>query len=135
MKPALIGESNPEGEWALYPSPEGSSGHRLCHLILQMTAEEYLEKFDRVNLCNGPWDIGEAKIAVQLLRNEKLILLGGKVARAFGILGRPVLTPLVLGFNPPRRAMIVPHPSGLNHWYSDPANRESVKRAIEEFIK
>ena len=36
-KVVLVGEQNPYGpdpEFALYPAPEGSSGHRLCCQIL-----------------------------------------------------------------------------------------------------
>ena len=51
MKPTLVGESNPYGgndDYALYPAPNGCSGHRLCLLILGMDPEDYLEAFERL---------------------------------------------------------------------------------------
>jgi hypothetical protein len=52
-KPLLVGEVNPYGGdpyYALYPAPDGCSGHRLCYLILGMRREDYLESFERINL-------------------------------------------------------------------------------------
>ena len=73
MKPLLVGETNPYGgadEFALYPSPPGCTGHRLCHLILQLDADEYLERYDRANLCVGKWRIADAREAAVGFRRE-----------------------------------------------------------------
>lgn len=93
-KVTLIGESNPHSYTpyhALYPSPEGCSGHRLCCLILGMRPLDYLEVFNRVNLCPPQlphpsglcriWSradsIGRARRAISVLAPEIAHLIGG----------------------------------------------------------
>lgn len=109
--PVLVGESNPYGghpDFALYPSPDGCAGHRLCCKILGMRRAVYMRVFDRVNLCDGPWRIKEARAKADTLRCRQLILLGSKVCSAFGIPFKPWST---VGTLDPW--VILPHPSGL----------------------
>lgn len=110
----LVGESNPYGgdeEYALYPSPDGCSGHRLCCLILAMRRTDYLREFDRVNLCVGPWRLRDARTRAQEIRRAnhvrggKLVLLGAKVCKAFGVEYAP--------FTADDVQAVLPHPSGL----------------------
>ena len=89
-RPLLVGESNPYGGdpyYALYPAPDGCSGHRLCCLILGMSRSAYLALFDRVNLCEGKWTIRKARAAADDLTatpNRRIVLCGSKVTSAFG---------------------------------------------------
>lgn len=64
MKPLLVGEANPYGgdpAYALYPYPRGCSGHRLCEKVMGLTDREYLDCFERVNLCPTKWSMRQAR--------------------------------------------------------------------------
>lgn len=64
MKPLLVGEANPYGSdpaFALYPSPPGCSGDRLCRLVMGLDPDDYLERFERANLCPRRWSLAEAR--------------------------------------------------------------------------
>ncbi len=116
-KPLLVGEANPYGGdpyFALYPSPEGCSGHRLCCLILGMERAVYLEVFDRQNLCPSRWDMRAARKRAQELRTYKgpLILFGAKVARAFEF---DPFEPFTIADG--GKTLVLPHPSGLSQFW------------------
>ena len=118
--PLIVGESNPYGsdpDYALYPSPDGCAGHRLCCKILGMKRAVYMRCFDRVNLCDGPWRIKEARRKADTLRGRQLILLGSKVCHAFGM---PFCPWEQIGTVNPW--VVLPHPSGLCRlWNQDRA--------------
>jgi hypothetical protein len=125
-KPLIIGESNPYGQdphFALYPAPDGCSGHRLCCLILGMRRAEYLEAFERVNLCAGShatlfrWSMPEARKRAQELfcYAGKVILLGSKVANAWGFSPFKPFTIQDGG-----KILVLPHPSGLCRLWHKP---------------
>lgn len=125
-KPTIIGESNPYGGdpyYALYPAPDGCSGHRLCCLILGMHRHDYLSAFERANLCVGKWSLKAARLETQKY-SGRLILLGSKVASAFGY-----------PFSPFRRYghhLILPHPSGLCRLWNEPMAFASAMIAVSE---
>lgn len=158
MKPMLVGESNPYGGdpyYALYPDPPGCAGHRLCHKVLGMAEDEYLEAFDRVNLLDGPrWRVPVARTAARLLLRQTpkgkpvvlpshwiefgqpLILLGARVTRAF----RLTYTPFALhawcdGLGDHRRILVLPHPSGRCRVWNEPGAIEKARRAVTELMK
>lgn len=85
----LVGENNPYSDdpyFALYPKPERASGWRLCVEILGLSASEYLEKFDRVDLLHRPrWSAPAARAAAAQLVHPRRVLLGAKVAAAHGL--------------------------------------------------
>lgn len=119
VKPLLVGEANPYGGdpyFALYPHPEGCSGHRLCCLILGMRRADYLREFERVNLCWRDWDAREARQrAIELSKVIRpRILLGAKVARAFGLVPFKPFT-----LEDGGRTLVLPHPSGLSRSWND----------------
>lgn len=109
----LVGESNPYGAdpyFALYPAPDGCSGHRLCRLILGMRRSAYLDSFERVNLCEGSWLISQARAKARSLTSSSdlpLILLGAKVSMAFNVPFKPFC------FYRRGSLLVLPHPSGL----------------------
>lgn len=101
-KPLLVGESNPyrsDPHFALYPAPDGCSGHRLCRLILKMGRRDYLEAVcsafgvryrpfetcgvrlvlphpsGRCRLWNAPSNYGRVRAAVRLFLPEVAHLL------------------------------------------------------------
>ncbi len=87
-KPLIVGESNPYGadpQFALYPAPDGCSGHRLCCLILGMHRAAYMESFERVNLCAGKWSAPAARNMARELVSSRMIL--GRPAPKFVLLG------------------------------------------------
>lgn len=65
-----------------------------------------------------PIALARARAARMRLGGE-VVLLGRHVARAFGAQGAPFLEWFDLRG---AWAAVVPHPSGVNHWWNDPAN-------------
>lgn len=133
----IVGERNPYGEdpeHALYPIPKHASGDRLCK-ILGLDADAYLARYDRVNLCVGPWSLPAAReVALHLrlrrdLRDHRLVLLGRKVQLAFRV--EAALFELAqLGGRP---VLVLPHPSGLNRlWDVDRDARTKARRALKK---
>jgi hypothetical protein len=116
----IVGEINPCGGddyYALYPAPDGCSGHRLACLILGMTRKAYLESFERANLCAGKWALPAARRRAQELRSlpaARFILCGAKVCAAWG-------TPFVpFEIAAGGTTLVLPHPSGRNLMWSEP---------------
>ena len=136
----LVGESNPystDPRYALYPLPANASGGRLAR-ILGMQATEYLRAFERRDLLSGKWSAPEARVAANTLRGElrdgeALVLLGTKVAAAFGYVYEPLtrhrgLVHGEVGYE----VLLIPHPSGLNRAWHDPAMAPRVRAAVNE---
>jgi hypothetical protein len=90
---------------------------------------DYPRVFDLRNLCGDiRWDKAEARDAADLMirflgPGDRLVLLGTRVRRAFGVPETRVGTPHVAGGV---RLYPVPHPSGLCRAYNDPAVRRAV---------
>ncbi len=139
MKPLLIGELNPYGGdpyYALVPYPDGCAGHRLCVKILDMGRKEYLETFDRINLCTGKWSIKDAKAAARRLgwrgeediSDRKVILLGSKVCSAFDVTFSP--------FTIRRNKLVLPHPSGrCRLWDEYEDSFKLARKLMEKFLR
>lgn len=135
LKPVIVGEANPYGGdpyFAMYPSPERSSGHRLCRLVLEMDEDEYLDRFERVNLCHREWRIKEARERAKTLIKRDLILLGSKVCGAFGVPYAPFChTEHKYGV-----VVVLPHPSGRcmawNEFGAFERARDCVLEALPE---
>jgi hypothetical protein len=125
MKPLFVGESNPYGadpEFALYPSPRGCSGDRLCRLVLRMDPDAYLDRFDRVNLCVGKWSLKVARQKAAVLRGERegpVVILGSKVCGAFDMEFRPFTSRTWPEHGDHQiKYVVLPHPSGLSRaWH------------------
>jgi hypothetical protein len=138
-KPVLVGEANPYGGdpfYALYPAPDGSSGHRLCCLVLRMHRINYLRAFDRRNLCPQNWSAIEAKREARRLvrdiRPTKFVLLGQKVAHAFDC-RCDLLSTWAVGEHQQHRALILPHPSGRCRAWSRPEFFSKAREAVRGF--
>lgn len=138
MKPLLVGEANPYGadpEFALYPAPDGSAGHRLATKILGLSRKDYLERFDRVNLCPQRWAMKEARANARAIlaqtESRPVVLFGAKVASAFGLNYDPFTTRTVASPARPYACfplIILPHPSGLSRGW-DPNHEAAFERA------
>lgn len=136
MKPMLIGESNPYGSdpaYALYPHPEGSSGHRLATEILRMLVGDYLAAFRRCNLSVGAWCLPEARIAAAAASGDRLILLGRRVCDAFELEYTPFRIHEQFGSGP-RRLLVLPHPSGLCRTWNDPMAAATARLVVASLV-
>lgn len=146
MKPLFVGESNPYGsfpEFALYPEPQHSAGGRLCRLVLRLDPDDYLERFDRVNLCVGAWDLRAAAKEADRLRSEAaengsrtIVLLGAKVCSAFGLAFMPFT--VIDGFSlrhpfaDSGNVVRLPHPSGLSRAWGEPGAFERARATLRQ---
>lgn len=117
----------------------------------------YLRTFERHNLV-GTWEgyrttgdassgsrfdprdaaVGAKRIADRLAGGRRLLCWGKDVMAAFVGPARACMTPLtwyteeVVGFDNSydTQVAIIPHPSGLNRWWNDPANREAAGKFL-----
>jgi len=142
-RPLLVGEANPYGgdpEFALYPSPPGCSGDRLCRLVMGLDPDDYLERFDWVNLCPSRWSTRAARGRADEIAAERaggvVVLLGAKVAGAFG--HAPPHKPFAVLDGayrdqegaPRLRFVVLPHPSGLSRAWGVPGAYERARSVL-----
>jgi hypothetical protein len=133
VKTLIVGELNPYGSdphFALYPLPAGAAGDRLCR-ILGLRRGDYLARFDRVNLCDGKWSASAARERAGEIMDsdhERVVLLGSKVAKAFGVPFRP------FEFVPGcwQTLLVLPHPSGRCRIWNDHRSVTNAKLAVAE---
>lgn len=146
MRPLLLGMNNPHHDdprYDLYPSPKGCTGWRIWKMLSDRTGatkHDYVQQFSRRNLVRGrKWrrDRVEAA-ALQVTFFAKpgttVVLLGDEVRRAMnlvlgGRVDKILIHPQVVDGVVYR---CVPHPSGRNRFYNDPAARELVALLLEE---
>ena len=117
----------------------GRSGRRLAR-ILGLDLDDMLAQLHPVNLLSrfygksGKGDAfppAEARRAAEqfdLGNADAVVLLGHGVAAAFGYRGEYLRWFELRG----RRAIVVPHPSGVSRWYNDPANVERVQALFQD---
>lgn len=146
------GECNPYGAdpaFALYPAPDRSAGHRLCTEILGLKRHDYLDRFDRVNLCGSVWSHPRAvERASQLMRERDfldkpatyfdkpdpravIILLGAKVCRAFRVPFEPFAEDATIG-DPCLRVLVLPHPSGRCTLWNAAGSFERARKLLRD---
>jgi len=139
-RPLIVGESNPYPCAPLAPDFPNSSGARLLRMINEagtMHSPEYEHAFDRRNLCHRQWSDRVAERAGRALREEleegdRVVLLGHQVRRAVGV---PPLTAFGMMILRGVTYYCVPHPSGLNRLYNDPAVRRRVGKLLLELAR
>lgn len=142
----FVGESPPPGAAPDFRPFDCASGTRLAkHVLGLVDRAALLDHVPRVNVfltptgpagC-PPWDAGRAATAVghvahDAVRNgyESLVLLGGKVAAAFGLDHLPAIshgcvTDSFAGLS----ALYLPHPSGASTSLNDPVVLRDARRA------
>lgn len=156
---AFVGEDNPYGanpEFALYPRPDGCSGHRLCDRILGLSERVYLmPHIRRMNLCGDSWSTQDARDAASELIVEPpapvIVLLGAKVRAAVewylsGAIGGKVKLPAFaehvvrgggLGIALPVELVTLialPHPSGRNLIWNEPGRIEEARALLRAHV-
>ena len=132
----LVGEQLAHGgnpRFALYPSPPNSAGARLAR-ILGLLPNEYLERFERVNLCADAWDTVEAEISAYRVKSSRplgsgVVLLGRKAQLAFGW-KRPRYEVSLSSCG--LYVLALPHPSGLCREWNDPRNVVTARIKVTE---
>lgn len=148
-RPLLVAESNPYGanpDYALWPYPERASGDRLCRLIMGLDRDDYLRRFDRVNLCEGKWSVREARVvAGDLLstrRDGPLVLCGRRACDAFRVSFAPSTVRAVVWDDALRAfhldvwtgtgwpLVVLNHPSGLCRAWNEPGAVEAARSAL-----
>ncbi len=133
LRRVLVVGQAPSAETVGLPPLSGRSGGRMAALL----GGDFRERMRVVNLLGfWPGRRGgkgdrfphyEAAFRARLLRpgaHRAVLLLGRGVARCFGAAGWPFLEWRRLGSAP---AAVVPHPSGVSHWWNDPGNRAAAR--------
>lgn len=134
MTVLLIGEApGPAGDGLPL---EGPVGRRLADWA-GVPWEAYLELTERHNLYAsdpGPWSAEDARRHAQSvfpqLVGRRTILLGRRVADAFGIREGPFRW-IRVG---PTSVAVVPHPSGRNRYWNDPAHVDLARSFLREAL-
>lgn len=141
MRPILLGMNNPlsrDPRHALFPSPPGCTGHRILEMLRErrtVTISQYLRAFDRRNLVSGErWSSARGSAGADELVRELMgsgrtvVVLGSETRRALG-LERVLIHPVTAHGVHWRQ---LPHPSGRNLWYNDPACRALAADLLAE---
>lgn len=128
MKPLIVGEAPSKNEDTPRPI-EGRIGKRLAKLS-GLTLEGFLSTFERMNLLQVRQDsaehgftfdmvaaraAAEASFQHDVVPGRIVLLLGQRVARAYGVRTDYFEECSLRG----ARAYVVPHPSGVSHWWND----------------
>lgn len=118
----------------------GRSGRRLADLLgvafdVVLTSERrnLNHKWTQKNGRDG-FDGREAADTAERIMSEdgpkRVVILGAKVAGAFGLTWKPLHSERAFG----RSFLMIPHPSGLNRWWNDSKNRRSAAVAFRRFL-
>lgn len=148
-KIVIIGMCNPQStrpEHALWTQPPGCTGHRLWQLATARTGvseDEWLAMTDRRNLCTGSWDRARAREQAEAWRDElagrTVIQLGLEVLAAMRCYTRRDWPQDILyrrlEWQRGRDWIMVPHTSGLSHFYNADGHRAAVEILLQELIE
>lgn len=139
MKTILLGANNPisaDPQYALYPHPKGSTGHRLSEMLDAaygrkytgvVGRKQYAEGFERRNLLDSKkWSKKAAKEAapaiLSALGGRRVIIVGAETCDALG-LPRSGWCEWVGAWTGTGEMQycVIPHASGRCREYNDPA--------------
>jgi hypothetical protein len=133
----IVGMSSPTGEpLAIDGVPRGAAGHRLWRMS-GLSREEWLTSFFRTNLIPPG-----KKWTDRLARQRAFAVIDLAVGRDVVVLGNRVWK--FLGFPLEKDVMVtpndttwyrVPHPSGRNLKYNDPAERQRVGAFLKRLAR
>lgn len=146
MKPLIVGEAPSKNEITETPL-EGRVGRRLAELA-GLPYDAYLDYFDRVNLLHVRQDEAEKGFTFDLpaareavarmrqdgtLRDRSVILLGHRVAEAFGV-ARSLKYFHACPTGQGGLVWLMPHPSGINRWWNDRENKKSAEAFLRGLV-
>ena len=143
----IVGEAPAGVGREALPALEGLVGRRLAKRM-GLTDDQFREMVVRKNIFETPdegkhWNAQTAYLrAMKLMsvmpRNANVVVLGKKAATAFKIVNLPQYAwhsaVRILSGDALRLAHI-PHPSGLNRRYNDPAELERASRFLREALR
>jgi len=142
-RPLIIGEAPNRGGDPRHPI-EGRIGRRLAALS-GLSFEAFKDRCARVNLLpawagragkGSAFSVVVARYRAQSLRRRfvagrTVILLGHRVARAFGISAAYFSEVHVEA----ARVVVVPHPSGVNRWYNEVRNARKMAAFMRRVVR
>ena len=130
--PALIGQAQSRGN-DYQPAFSGPCGVRLAKLLdlehgdllERVFARNVLDRWPGKNGKGDAFPMDEARRAVlrMRIRGRPVVLVGKTTAAAFDVRREFFEWFALRG----KRAVVIPHPSGVNLWYNDGANRERIR--------
>ena len=146
-KMIFVGQA-PSCETDERPAFTGRCGRFLAEM-LGLPQEEMLRRFLFINLLprfpgkakgGDAFPMDQARVYAEALasffsRKNSVVLLGRNVAKAFNLGSLDLLSWHHPVQTHGARTAMVPHPSGINRWYNDEANREKATwflRSIEK---
>lgn len=117
--------------------PDSASGSRLRRYLPEFEAVNLLDRFPGKSYSWGKGDLFVHRAARDAaermsLRGRTVLLCGWYVAGAFGL--RRLSLFRWVGFRGGIVA-VVPHPSGVNHWWNTPSNERMAARFFEEAVE
>jgi hypothetical protein len=124
----------------------GAIGKKIGAMLDMSGGEIFRSRYARKNLNarwngkNGKGDVfnrAEGSTNARRLMSDPFthyVLLGGEVARAFGMNNNEWLS-VVTDLPGDRHFLIFPHPSGINRWWNEPGNAERARAAIRNFLE
>jgi hypothetical protein len=138
----LVGEA-PSRTVGTLPRPSyaltGRSGRRLAELA-GVPWVTYLRRTERTNLLEdwpgATWPAAEARMGalrvLPQLAERRTILVGARVARAFGLTWDPFSFVIRLdALVPDADVAMIPHPSGRSRWWNDARNVERARAFLQ----
>lgn len=147
MKTILLGEAPPKSRPKDTPESRpfsGNSGRRFSEMI----GEDVVQVFDTRNLLSewpGPASKGSKfpmaaaqrgadRVIRTIPSGARLVLCGSRVARAMSLQWMEPMRWYTVSWQSPRhvwaRAILIPHPSGVNRQWNNPEVHEVVKRIL-----
>lgn len=143
MRVVIVGQAPSRSSRGKRPF-EGASGRRIAALAGLGSYEALAGRCVLVNLLRRwpgaapsgkgdafPWRRAERAardLAAQVAPGDVVVLAGRNVARCFGLRATTFFGRVALGG---AEAYVVPHPSGVSHWWNDAGNR----KAAAEFFR
>lgn len=136
----IVGQGPSASSEGLPPfDPSTYSGRKLCELAGVERAEELGVVVNLLDRYPGrsrkgskgdhffAWKARQIAKKTPLHRFDRVVLVGRNVARSFGVGDRPFLRWFE---HRGTKVSIVPHPSGVNHWWNDPRNVRRARRFV-----